>query len=82
MLFHIIILFINIIKKDIYDKLQSMNSVGKINIKCNIISEYEYKTQDFYYKNLNYKNSLNGIMLQEMDLIYMIILINGWYFMN
>ena len=49
--------------KDIYDKLQSMNSVGKINIKCNIISEYEYKTQDFYYKNLNYKSSLNGIML-------------------
>ena len=49
--------------KNIYDKLQSMNSVGQINIKCNIISESEYKIQDLHYKNLNYKSSLNGIML-------------------
>ena len=49
--------------KNIYDKLQSMNSVGQINIKCNIISESEYKIQDLHYKSLNYKSSLNGIML-------------------
>ena len=49
--------------KDIYDRLQSMNSLGQINIKCNIISESEYKTQELHYKNLNYKSSLNGIIL-------------------
>ena len=49
--------------KDIYDKLQSMSSVGQINIKCHIISETDYKSQELHYKNLNYKSSLNGIML-------------------
>jgi len=46
-----------------FNILKSIDILGKINVKCNIISEGEYNKQELYYKNLNYKSNINGIIL-------------------
>ena len=54
--------------KHIFDKLKSINIVGRINVKINILNNTQYTTQDIYYKDLKYKSSINGIMLNRNGL--------------
>lgn len=54
--------------KHIFDKLKSVNIVGRINVKINILNNTQYTTQDIYYKDLKYKSSINGIMLNRNGL--------------
>jgi len=54
--------------KNVFDKLKCVNSVGSINIKINILNNTQHTTQELYYKYLNYKSSINGIILNRNGL--------------
>ena len=55
-------------KECVFNKLESVNCVGTINIKCNILDNSQHTYQELYYKELKYKSSINGIMLNRNGL--------------
>ena len=55
-------------KEDSFNILKTYNKVGTINIKCNILNHTQNKIQEEYYKELNYKSSINGIIINRNGL--------------
>ena len=43
------------------------NSIGNINVKI-ILNNFQNSAQELYYKDLNYKSSINGIILNRNGL--------------
>tara|TARA_Y100000768_G_scaffold388661_1_gene385974 strand:- start:7162 stop:9003 length:1842 start_codon:yes stop_codon:yes gene_type:complete len=55
-------------KECIFTKIKSVNCVGTINVKCNILDNLQHANQELYYKDLKYKSSINGIILNRNGL--------------
>jgi len=51
-----------------FNILKTFNKIASINIKCNILNNNQHNIQELYYKDLNYKNSINGIIINRNGL--------------
>lgn len=54
--------------KCIFNILKNVEPISIINVKCNIVNNTIHTNQEIYYKDLNYKGNINGIMINRNGL--------------